>query len=61
MLVDGWGPIEGFPVEVGYNATTPFQIVADTVGDYSATIVLYDVTNNETIATSTISFTVIAQ
>ena len=56
MVTVGWGPQTGFSVEAGYTATTPFQIVVDKVGTYSADIVLYDVLTNEVISRQTITF-----
>ena len=56
MITAGWGPEAGFPVEAGYSATTPFQIVVDKAGSYSADIVLYDVTANEELSRQTIAF-----
>ena len=61
MIESGWGPAAGFSVQAGYSATTPFQIVADTAGDYSATINLVDVNSNTVIASTTISFTIQGQ
>ena len=57
MVTTGWGPANGFPVEAGYSATTPFQITVDKVGSYSADIVLYDVLTNEEISRQEIKFT----
>ena len=59
MITTGWGPETGFPVEAGYTATTPFQIVADTVGEYSATLELYSVSSGEILGSYDISFTVL--
>ena len=56
MVTTGWGPANGFPVEAGYSATTPFQIVVDKAGSYSADIVLYDVIANEELSRQTIAF-----
>ena len=56
MVTAGWGPEAGFPVEAGYTAATPFQIVVDKAGSYSADIVLYDVLTNEEISRQEISF-----
>ena len=56
MVTTGWGPANGFPVEAGYSATTPFQIVVDKAGSYSADIVLYDVITNEELSRQTIAF-----
>lgn len=59
MITTGWGPETGFPVEAGYTATIPFQIVADTVGEYSATLELYSVSSGEILGSYDISFTVL--
>lgn len=56
MVTTGWGPANGFPVEAGYSATTPFQIVVDKAGSYSADIVLYDVITKEELSRQTIAF-----
>ena len=56
MITAGWGPEAGFPVEAGYSATTPFQIVVDKAGSYSADIVLYDVITKEELSRQTIAF-----
>ena len=58
MIENGWGPENGFSVPAGYEATTPFQIVANTAGEYRADIVLVDVTNNEVVTTINVAFTV---
>ena len=58
MIENGWGPENGFSVPARYEATTPFQIVANTAGEYRADIVLVDVTNNEVVTTINVAFTV---
>ena len=58
MLENGWGPQSGFPVQVGYRATTPFEIAANKAGEYKADIVLIDVNSNEVVETMQLTFTV---
>ena len=58
ILETGWGPDAGFTVTAEYNATTPLIIEGDTVGTYSADLVLYEVATGKKIQQTTITFIV---
>lgn len=46
----GWGPLEGFELPAEYTATTEVYFLSDKSGEYSLTIQLVDVSNNNVIA-----------
>ena len=58
ILETGWGPDAGFTVTAEYNATTPLIIEGDTVGTYSADLVLYEVATGKKIQQTTITFVI---
>lgn len=47
-----WGPAEGFPVEDGYDVTTPVRLVTDLPGDYIFTLEMMD--EDDTVITSAV-------